>query len=183
MSYLCRQSFKQSAMDIKRLFLVFMIVFLSGAVSAQNTVAYKGNGDVKGQIAANFQKGGTGILASLDFGLGKSFSLGFQMGYLLGVDELGGVKPGFGDRFDIRARCNANLGGVLQLPSNVDVYPGLDLGLKNFGGHLGARYFFGEGFGLFSEIQFPFAKYSYEKKAFSNLNNQFNVSVGASFDL
>jgi hypothetical protein len=30
----------------------------------------------------------------------------------------------------------------------MDIYPGLDLGLKNFGAHLGF-YFFTEGFGLF----------------------------------
>lgn len=168
---------------IKKQLFIVLFIFSWGAANAQSTKAYKGKGDVKGQIGANFQKGGSGIMADLDFGIGRSFSLGIQMGYLLGVNEIGGVKPGFGDRFDVRARCNANLGGVLQLPSNMDIYPGLDLGLKNFGGHLGARYFFGEGFGLFSEIQFPFAKYSYENKPFHNLNNQFNFSIGASFDL
>jgi hypothetical protein len=41
---------------------------------------------------------------------------------------------------------------------NMDIYPGLDLGFHNFGAHLGFRYFFTEGFGLF-EAGVPIAKY------------------------
>ena len=71
----------------------------------------------------------------------------------------------------------------MNLPSNIDIYPGLNLGLKNFGGHLGARYFFDKGFGLFTEMQFPIAKYNDKDKLFRNLNNQFAVNVGVSFDI
>ena len=69
----------------------------------------------------------------------------------------------FGDRFDLKARFNANLGNVLNVDENFDVYPGLSLSLKNFGGHLGARYFFSNGFGVFTEATFPLAKYSNDK--------------------
>ena len=117
-----------------------LIVLTVGFASAQTT-AFKGKEDLKLQIGANMQDGGTGIVSTLDYGLGESFSIGVQAGYLLGVKEIAGVKPEFGDRFDVKARFNANLGKVLDLPSNIDVYPGLNLGLKNFGGHLGARYF------------------------------------------
>ena len=58
-------------------------------------------------------------------------SIGAQAGYLLGVKEIGGEIPKFGDRFDLKVRLNANLGNYcLKLPSNVDVYPGLNIGLK-----------------------------------------------------
>ena len=148
------------------------------------TDAYKGVGDIKVNLGANLQDGGTGIVSSVDYGLGESFSIGAQAGYLLGVDELdGGGKPVFGDRFDLKVRLNANLGSVLKLPSNVDVYPGLNLGLKNFGGHLGARYFFDKGFGLYTEMQFPIAKYKKSETAFDDLNNQFAVNIGVSFDI
>lgn len=159
-----------------------LFVLTVGFASAQTT-AFKGKDDVKFQIGANMQDGGTGIVSTLDYGLGESFSIGVQAGYLLGVKEIAGVKPEFGDRFDVKARFNANLGKVLDLPSNIDVYPGLNLGLKNFGGHLGARYFFGKGFGLFTEMQFPIAKYSDKDKLFRHLNNQFAVNVGVSFDI
>ena len=167
---------------MKKIFASAMI-FTVGLVMAQ-TDAYKGAGDVKVNLGANLQDGGTGIVSSVDYGLGESFSIGAQAGYLLGVDELdGGGKPVFGDRFDLKVRLNANLGSVLKLPSNVDVYPGLNLGLKNFGGHLGARYFFDKGFGLYTEMQFPIAKYKKSEIAFDDLNNQFAVNIGVSFDI
>ena len=167
---------------MKKIFASAMI-FTVGLVMAQ-TDAYKGVGDIKVNLGANLQDGGTGIISSVDYVLGESFSIGAQAGYLLGVDELdGGGKPVFGDRFDLKVRLNANLGSVLKLPSNVDVYPGLNLGLKNFGGHLGARYFFDKGFGLYTEMQFPIAKYKKSEIAFDDLNNQFAVNIGVSFDI
>ena len=163
-------------------FLVSAMFLAVGLVSAQ-TDADKGEGDIKVNLGADLQDGGTGIVSSLDYGVGESFSIGAQAGYLLGVKEIAGVKPDFGDRFDVKLRLNANLGSVLKLPSNVDVYPGLNLGLKNFGGHLGARYFFDKGFGLFTEMQFPIAKYKKSEISFDDLNNQFSFNVGVSFDV
>ena len=166
---------------MKKIFASAMI-FTVGLVMAQ-TDAYKGVGDIKVNLGANLQDGGTGIVSSVDYGLGESFSIGAQAGYLLGVKEIGGEIPKFGDRFDLKVRLNANLGSVLKLPSNVDVYPGLNLGLKNFGGHLGARYFFDKGFGLYTEMQFPIAKYKKSEISFDDLNNQFAVNIGVSFDI
>ena len=105
--------------------------------------------------------------------------------YLLSVDQFEkiGLKPGFGDRIDAKIRFNANLGQVFKLGPKVDIYPGLDLGLKNFGGHLGARYYFSDGFGVFGEAGLPISKYEpNEVHVGSNLNNQFTVNVGASFN-
>jgi hypothetical protein len=65
----------------------------------------------------------------------------------------------------------------------MDVYPGLDLGLLNFGAHLGFRYFFTEGFGLYSEAGIPLAKYDTTPSGFDYLNNQFVFNIGASFNL
>jgi hypothetical protein len=59
-------------------------------------------------------------------------SLGLTANYLLSVNEdaLGNI-PDFGQRVDLKARFNANLGNVLKLEPNMDVYPGLNLGLHN----------------------------------------------------
>jgi hypothetical protein len=168
---------------MKKIFASAMI-FTVGLVMAQ-TDAYKGEGDVKVNLGANLQDGGTGIISSVDYGLGESFSIGAQAGYLLGVKEIGGEIPKFGDRFDLKVRLNANLGSVLKLPSNVDVYPGLNLGLKNFGGHLGARYFFDKGFGLYTST-FEGSFKTLPKLAFnltfkSNLSPNFGISPPISF--
>lgn len=167
---------------MKNLFLAAAISVF-GFANAQSD-AFTGKDDLRYQIGASFQDGGTGIVTSLDYGLGQSFSIGVQAGYLLGVKEIDGFdKPDFGDRFDVKARFNANLGDVIGLPQNIDLYPGLNLGLKNFGGHLGGRVFFDKGFGLFAEAQFPIAKYSDKDKVYNHLNNQFQFNVGVSFDV
>ena len=105
-------------------------------------------------------------------------SYGFVASYLLSVPS--DIEVKFEDKIDLKARFNANLGNVLKLDPKMDVYPGLDLSLRNFGAHLGFRYFFTDGFGLFSEFGIPIAKY----KSDGNLNNnQFVFNVGASFNL
>jgi hypothetical protein len=173
---------------MKKIIAVLFLVSFS-ITNAQQ--AFKGKGDAKINIGANFQDGGSGIQASADFGLGENFSYGFVATYLLGVDEFSGIygdntyanlKPDFKDRFDAKFRINANLSSVIGV-KELDIYPGLSLGLKNFGGHLGGRYFFTDGFGVFTELGFPIAKYNKDKEVFDNLNNQVTFSIGASFNL
>ncbi|MBK9224885.1 MAG: hypothetical protein IPO23_10250 [Flavobacterium sp.] len=148
-----------------------------------NAQAFKGKGDIKAQVGANIQDGATGIHLSTDFGIGENMSYGFIASYLLSVQEFPNLKPEFGDRIDVKARFNANLGNVIGLDKKMDVYPGLDLGLRNFGAHLGFRYFFSEGFGLYTEAGIPIAKYDTNITGFDNYNNQFTVNIGASFNL
>ena len=157
---------------------IFTIVLL-GAICMVNAQAFKGKGDAKLNIGATFQNGGTGIMASSDFGLGENISIGVLASYLLGGSQIQDVSSDY--RFDAKSRFNANLGSVLNVSPKFDVYPGLNLGLKNFGGHLGARYFFSDGFGIFTEFSVPFAKY--DADAISKYNNGSSFNIGASFNL
>lgn len=161
-------------------------------VSLMNAQAYKGKGDIKGQAGAIFQSGATGIAVSADFGIGENMSFGFVSSYLLSVEDglsiydgflIEEYKPKFQDRVDLKARFNANLGNVIGLDDKMDVYPGLNLGLRNFGGHVGFRYFFTDGFGVYSEAGFPIAKYDTSINGFETYNNQFTFVIGASFNL
>jgi hypothetical protein len=149
-----------------------------------NAQGYKGKGDTKFDVGMNIQNGGSGIHISTDFGSGENMSFGFVTSYLLSVnkDDIGN-KPEFMDRFDAKARFNANIGNVLKLDPKMDIYPGLDLGLRNFGAHLGFRYFFTDGFGVYSETGIPLAKYDSNITGFDHLNNQFVFNIGASFNL
>jgi len=169
--------------------ITFLFLVSFGFINAQQ--AFKGKGDSKVNIGANLQDGGSGIQGSIDFGLGENFSYGFVANYLLGVDKFSGVygsntytdlEPEFIDRFDAKFRVNANLSSVIGV-QQLDIYPGLSLGLHNFGGHVGGRYFFTDGFGLFTELGFPIAKYSDDNDIFDHLNNQVTFSIGASFNL
>ncbi|WP_396602763.1 DUF6646 family protein [Algibacter sp. R77976] len=171
---------------MKNLFLLLAILSIT-AVKAQ---AYKGAGDNKFQVGVNFQDNGSGINISYDYGIGENISIGITSTYLLGVDDAlqnnadEDLDANFDNRFDVRARFNANLGNVINIDENFDLYPGLSLGLKNFGGHLGARYFFTDGFGLYTELNVPFAKYKSEDLTpAETLHNQFTVNFGATFNL
>jgi hypothetical protein len=161
--------------------IITLALFLS--ISFANAQAYSGQGDSKIQVGANLQSHGTGIIVTSDYGFGQNISFGLSANYLLNVDEILGEKPSFGDRIDVKARFNANLGNVLKLDSKMDVYPGLDLGIKNFGGHLGFRYFFTDGFGVFTEASIPFARYNENSNSvFMRYNNQFALNIGAAFN-
>lgn len=164
---------------MKNLFLIIALVF----VSFVNAQAYEGKGDQKFQIGANIQDEATGINVSFDYGLGDNISVGVSSSYVLGGAS--GIEDAdFGDRFDLKARFNANLGSVINIDENFDFYPGLSLSLKNFGGHVGARYFFSPGFGIFTEATFPLAKYSNDETEIGYyIHNQFALNIGAVFNL
>lgn len=156
-----------------------LLILALASVSLISGQAFQGKGDQKFQVGANIQDAATGINASFDYGLGENISIGVSSSYALGADN-----ADFGDRFDLRARFNANLGNVINVDKNFDIYPGLSLSLKNFGGHVGARYFFTTGFGVFTEATFPLAKYNNNKLDFGyDINNQFALNIGASFNL
>lgn len=161
---------------------VITLLFLSASCLI-NAQAFTGKGDIKGQIGATFQDHGTGISASADFGLGENMSYGFVASYILAIPENNGDKPQFDDRVDAKVRFNANLGNVFKLDKAMDIYPGLNLGTRNFGAHLGVRYFFTDGFGLFTEAGIPIAKYNTNAEGYEKYNNQFVVTFGMSFNL
>ena len=168
----------------------FIIIIALLCLQATFAQAFSGKGDIKFQVGANFQNNGTGVMGSLDFGVGENISLGVASAYLLGIDKIttieGNEEPfaKFEDRFDLRARFNANLGNVINVDENFDVYPGLYVSLKNFGGHLGARYFFTSGFGVFTEVSIPISKYNTDSLTpAEKLHNQVSVNVGASFNI
>ena len=177
--------------DIKMKKLVF-VAFLGMGLLA-NAQAYKGKEDVKLQIGATIQNGGTGIVLTNDYGIGENMSFGFSASYMLSADNgiqfnaatnsIDTVKPKFQDRADIKARFNANLGNVIGFEDNMDLYPGLNLGTRNFGAHLGFRYFFTDGFGVYTEMNLPIAEYDSTPGIFGKYNNQFVFQIGTSFNL
>ena len=145
--------------------------------------AFHGKGDTKFQVGMNLQNGGTGITSTVDFGLGENMSFGFVATYLLDANDIDTRSASFKDRADAKVRFNANIGNVIVLNPKMDVYPGLNLGTRNFGAHLGIRYFFTDGFGLYAETSAPLARYDSNVRGFEHYNNQFVFNFGASFNL
>ena len=169
--------------------LILIVSLLT--VSFINAQAFSGNGDNKFQVGINFQEYATGINLSYDLGLGDNISVGLSSTYALSISN--GLKnnpdeasnANFEHRVDLRARFNAHLGNIINVDENFDLYPGLSLGLKNFGSHVGARYFFSDGFGVFTELNVPIAPYdnTNDPNPRLDLNNQFTINLGAVFSI
>lgn len=123
-------------------------LMLSAPAAAQ---AWKGEGDQKLQIGLSGWGNGTGLTGTYDYGLSNMLSLGaganiYFDGYRDDNDN---------NNFFIFGRLNVHLQEALGLPSQWDVYPGLDVGVLGnsfgLGAHIGARYFFNEKIGAFLE--------------------------------
>ena len=141
---------------------IFAALFLTITTAVFAQQSFTGVGDQRAYVGANFQDKGTGISAGYDYGVGESISIGGQVGLILSASKID---------------------GVFNFPEQIDFYPGLNLSLKHLGMHAGVRYFFQKGFGLYSEINFPIARYKSSPKNFDYLNNQFAFQIGAAFDL
>lgn len=161
---------------------LFMFALFSISIFG-NAQVFKGKGDVKAQVGFSFQDGGASLYVTNDYGIGENISVGIVGSYMLDADQIELEKPKFSDKLDLKLRFNANIGNVINIDKNFDLYPGLSLGLKNLGGHVGARYFFTDGFGVFTEVGFPIARYNNEVVGYKLYNNQFVFSAGASFNL
>ena len=156
--------------------IITLLVLLT--ISFVNAQSFKGKGDFKFQVGAHIPEKATGIHITGDYGIGENISIGVETSYLMGFSA--GIKASdvkFGDKIDVRARFNANIGNVINIDKKLDIYPGLSLGIHNFSGHLGARYFFSDGFGVYTELQTQLAQYKSTDERF------FVANVGVSFNL
>ncbi len=170
-----------------KIFISLVAFFMFQASFGQ---AFYGFYDTKLQLGANLQDRGKGIMGSLDFGLGDNLSIGVASSYLIGVHKIRNIQgeevpfAKFKDRFDLKARFSAHLSDVINVDEAFDVYPGIYGSLKHFGGHLGVRYFFTPGFGVFTELNIPIAKYNSDRLTPpEKLNNQVYLNLGASFNI
>jgi hypothetical protein len=142
-----------------------------------NAQAFKGDGDVR-TSCLNLQDGGTGILYLQILELDKTCHWDLPLiTYYRCANPLNDENC-FGDRVDLKVRFNANLGSVMQLEPNMDIYPGL-FRLKNFGAHLGFRYFFTEGLDCLRGWSSISRNMTNSTDFGHSLNNQFTLNIGA----
>ncbi|SFI36688.1 DUF6646 family protein [Halpernia frigidisoli] len=164
-------------------FLAGIFLLIIGFANSQTT-AYTGENDLKAQLGADLQrKNALGAVATIDYGLSEYFSVGLQSAYIFKAKEIDGTPLQFKDRFDAKIRLSASLGDTFRFPENMDFYPGINVGLRDVGGHIGFRYYFNNGIGLFTEGQFVIEKYTNTIESNNRLNNQFAVLAGLTFDL
>ncbi len=122
--------------------VIFLITIGSQAQS------YKGKGDHKINVGYDLYGLGNGIKATYDLGLSKTFSLGVGGTYFLSNSD---------EDYFIYLRAGYHFGDIFDLPRQLDIYPGVELGYvstENIGiaGYIGVRYFFTKKIGIFAEI-------------------------------
>lgn len=126
--------------------LALFFVLIGTMTQAQE--AFSGNGDLKVQAGYVLYGNGNGLGGSIDYGLLDFLSVGGGLDLYFSDDNDGD--------FYVHGRTNIHLGKMINIPENMDLYPGFDLGLLgnefDFGGYLGFRYFFTEKLGAFAEI-------------------------------
>ncbi|SDL83572.1 DUF6646 family protein [Chryseobacterium taihuense] len=132
-----------------RKMILAMMLFAGIFANAQ---AYTGKGDQKVNLGLNAWGYGTGITATYDYGLSDVISIGAG-----GNAYFDNYRDNNKDnRVFIFGRLNFHLREALDLPEQLDIYPGVDLGVlgRDFGigAHIGARYFFTDKVGVFAEV-------------------------------
>ena len=130
-----------------RLLLILLLSLISfKTLQAQS---FTGKGDQKLQAGFTFYGYGTGIKASYDYGLNETFSIGVGANFF----NTGTYSSGF----FIFGRGDYHFQEIIDIPNELDLYLGAELGLignNNFGigGHFGARYEFASNFSAFLEV-------------------------------
>lgn len=133
---------------MKKLALLTTFLMMMLGVSLVNAQAYNGIGDKKVQAGLSPYGNGVGLTGTFDYGLHEVFSVGAGAEFYFDNDN--------DENFYIFGRADAHLGELIGMPSNMDLYPGVDLGVLGdglgFGGHLGFRYFFQDNLGAYVEL-------------------------------
>jgi hypothetical protein len=123
-------------------------VLLALVFSSMHAQSYEGKGDSKINLGYEIYGIGPGIKASYDYGLGELFSVGAGATFYIDNED---------QDYFIYGRTNIHLGIVWDLPAELDIYPGVELGFKSssevgFTGYLGVRYCISKRLSLFAEI-------------------------------
>lgn len=135
---------------MRKLNVLTVFVLMIFGASFVNAQAFEGAGDKKLQIGLSPYGNGTGITGSFDYGIAQYFSLGVGGEFYFDRDHDDDAE------FYVFGRANAHLGRLLNMPSSMDLYPGIDVGILGddvgFGGHLGFRYFWSNNIGAYIEV-------------------------------
>jgi hypothetical protein len=112
------------------------------------TQSYDGKSDQKINVGYEFYGQGSGIKATYDYGLSNLFSVGAGFSYFLDNGE---------NDYFIFLRTSMHFGDLFDLPPQLDIYPGAELGYLSrsdiaINGFVGIRYFLTKKIGIYTEI-------------------------------
>ncbi len=174
----------KKTINLKMLLFVAVMAF----AGAQQVQAQAFDADYDFKIFAGYlNKGGkSGVLLGAEYGRSRFFSFGCFAQALFNVKNDDGEKMEFISCTELNFRCNFHWTDVFHLPSNFDIYTGINTGLRAVGLQGGIRYNFSERFGLYGEVQQPLMRtFVSDDKDFYNklFSKKFGFSVGFTINL
>ena len=137
-------------------FHLFQCLLLLGCLlcvphSAQ-AQAWDGEGDVKVYAGYANVGGKSSFEIGSDYALSDFISIGGQITYV-NVKKHDEGHNNFLLGYDLSLMGNYHWAEVLKLPSVLDIYSGVSVGLRTAGLQAGARYNFSETFGLYGQVR------------------------------
>ena len=131
--------------------LLLFVCLLCVPRSAQ-AQAWDGEGDVKVYGGYANVGGKSGFEIGSDYALSDFISIGGQITYV-NVKKHDEGHNNFLLGYDLSLMGNYHWAEVLKLPSVLDIYSGVSVGLRTAGLQAGVRYNFSETFGLYGQVR------------------------------
>ena len=131
------------------LLLLGCLLCVPHSVQAQ---AWDGEGDIKVYAGYANVGGRSGIELGSDYALSDFISVGGQVTYV-NVKKHSSEDYHFLVGYDFSLMGNYHWAEVLKLPSVLDIYSGVSVGLRTAGLQAGVRYNFSETFGIYGQVR------------------------------
>ena len=131
------------------LLLLGCLLCVPHSVQAQ---AWDGEGDIKVYAGYANVGGRSGIELGSDYAFSDFISIGGQITYV-NVKKHDEGHNNFLLGYDLSLTGNYHWAEVLKLPSVLDIYSGVSVGLRTVGLQAGVRYNFSETFGLYGQVR------------------------------
>lgn len=145
---------------MKRQILTVILAFAASIIFAQSPLP---KGKTQINFGVGFSDGSIPVYVGFDYGVHKDISIGAELSYR-GYDENWNNNKYHHSVFGISGNVNYHFNTVLNIPSNWDLYAGINVGFFNWnspdeydgshnsglgiGAQIGGRYFFSEKVGL-----------------------------------
>ena len=131
------------------LLLLGCLLCVPHSVQAQ---AWDGEGDIKVYAGYANVGGKSGFEIGSDYALSDFISIGGQITYV-NVKKHDEGHNNFLLGYDLSLMGNYHWAEVLKLPSVLDIYSGVSVGLRTVGLQAGVRYNFSETFGVYGQVR------------------------------
>lgn len=159
------------------------LLFLVASHGIAHSQAFDGITDGKVFLGYTNLGGNSTLDLQLDYGLGDWFSAGAQVTHLLlPADKTPSYT--FSEKTNLTFFGRVHFSGIFTMPSKFTPYAGVDIGLNGLGVHAGAKYNFGERWGVYVQTLQGLLRYGETDDIRSTLfSKKWGASLGITYNL